>query len=66
MPKKKKLHEMSDAELRARKAVLENKAALKARSVAKNNAEVLKQIQRLRGGSGGGGGVGIFGTDQIR
>ena len=57
----KKLSEMSDAELRASHAVIKNKNAMRSAQTKSNNTEILKQINKLRGGSGGGG---LFGNKQ--
>ena len=51
----KKFSGMSDAELRASNAVIKNKNAMRSAQTKSNNTEILKQINKLRGGSGGGG-----------
>lgn len=58
----KPLSKMSNAEIKARKAVLKNKAALsKNKLVSKNKATVNKIRGLMSGRGGGGGGAGLGG-----
>lgn len=54
MAKEKKLSKMTPAEIKANEALLKNKQSLARQKIAKNNADALKQINKLRGGGMGG------------
>lgn len=62
MGKKKSISNMTEAELRASGALVKNQRARQTAETIRKNKEIVKQIQKLRGGSlsmggrlGGGG-----------
>jgi hypothetical protein len=64
MGKKKSISGMTDPELRASGALVKNQKARQTAETIRKNKEIVKQIQKLRGGSlgmggrlGGGGGM---------